>query len=174
MQRTHFLFLSIIMLIFSCSTTKKPTDLTNTSNSGFEQATTSEDNSEKIGNGELLVGGNSDNNTSGALKTIYFGFNAATIDSQTKETLAANAQFLKDNSQLKIQIQGHCDEGGSSQYNLALGEKRAESVKEYLENLGVKNTISTVSFGKEQPFATGHDEDSWAQNRRANFSITSK
>ena len=84
-------------------------------------------------------------------------------------------KFLKANAALKIQVEGHSDERGGVQFNLALGEKRAKTVREYLVAQGVsEGRISIISFGKERPVAFGHDETAWSKNRRANFLVTTK
>lgn len=86
-----------------------------------------------------------------------------------------NAEFLKTNAQVDIQIEGHADERGGRQYNLALGERRAKAMRDYLVAKGVSSKrISTISYGNERTLAEGHDESAWSKNRRANFVITAK
>ena len=123
----------------------------------------------------LELNGDSDQQTAGGLSTVYFAFDSSSIDAETKDNLAQNADFLKENTNVDIQIEGHCDERGSRQYNLALGERRAKAVKNYLVTMGIESKrISTISYGSERPKSEGHDESSWSQNRRANFVITAK
>ncbi len=123
----------------------------------------------------LDLNGDSDSNRAGALKTVYFDYNSAAIAGDTKDALNANADFLKKNTTIKVQAEGHCDERGSVQFNLALGEKRAKSVKDYLVAQGIaSNRVSIISLGKEKPNSFGHDEESWSKNRRANFVVTEK
>lgn len=123
----------------------------------------------------LELNGDSDTNRAGALKTVYFDFNSASLSQETKDALNNNAEFLKKNPSVKVQVEGHCDERGGVQFNLALGERRAKGVREYLVGQGVEAArISTISLGKEKPVAFGHDEESWAKNRRANFVVTGK
>ncbi|MEC7276921.1 MAG: peptidoglycan-associated lipoprotein Pal [Bdellovibrionota bacterium] len=123
----------------------------------------------------LELNGDSDSGKAGALQTVYFGFNSANLNSSTRAALQNNADFLKDNGDVQVQIEGHADERGGVQYNLALGEKRAKAVKEYLVSMGVSSSrITTISFGKERPIAFGHDESAWSKNRRANFVVTAK
>jgi peptidoglycan-associated lipoprotein len=123
----------------------------------------------------LELNGDSDSNKAGALKTVYFDYSSATIGGETKETLNSNADFLKKNTTVKVQVEGHCDERGSVQFNLALGEKRAKSVRDYLVAQGVAaGRITVISLGKEKPVSFGHDEESWSKNRRANFVVTEK
>ena len=106
---------------------------------------------------------------------FYFSFDSSAIEADTKEALKENADYLKANSNVDIQVEGHCDERGGRQYNLALGERRAKSVRDYLVALGVESKrITTISYGSERPKAEGHDEAAWSQNRRANFVVTAK
>jgi peptidoglycan-associated lipoprotein len=101
---------------------------------------------------------------------VYFAFDQAGLTSQARDDLAWNARLLKTASDVKIVIEGHCDERGTSEYNLGLGERRADTVKTYLVSLGVSaSRIKTISYGEEKPFAAGHNEAAWEQNRRAHF-----
>jgi peptidoglycan-associated lipoprotein len=123
----------------------------------------------------LDLNGDSDSNRAGALKTVFFGYNSAAIEGDTRNALNNNAEFLKSNTSVKVLVEGHCDERGSVQFNLALGEKRAKSTKDYLISQGVPSgRITIVSLGKEKPVSFGHDEESWSKNRRANFVVTEK
>lgn len=123
----------------------------------------------------LELNGDSDSSNAGGISTVFFDFNSSSLGGGTKSTLDANAEFLKSNAAVTIQVEGHCDERGGVQYNLALGEKRAAAVKRYLVAMGIDSSrISTISFGKERPVSFGHDDASWSQNRRANFVITAK
>lgn len=109
------------------------------------------------------------------LKDIHFEYDQYDIRRADEEILRENAAFLKKNPQMKIQIEGHCDARGTSEYNLALGERRANSVKRYLVSLGIaSDRISTISFGKERPLDPGHHEEAWAKNRRAHIVVLSK
>lgn len=112
---------------------------------------------------------------SSLLKPIFFDFDKYDIRPGDAEILKENAALLKKFPNIKIQIEGHCDERGTNEYNLALGERRANSTKQYLINLGIsKDRISTISYGEERPFDPGHNEEAWAKNRRAHFVITAK
>lgn len=116
-----------------------------------------------------------DLNRDSPLKPVFFGLDSAELDEAGRSIAAANANVLKKFSTWGITIEGHCDERGTAEYNLALGERRAVAVKTYLSSLGVSpDRIRTVSYGKEFPFDMGHNEDAWAQNRRGHFVITSK
>lgn len=119
--------------------------------------------------------GSSDDATAGPLRTVYFPFNSSELSDIAKSTLEQNAMWLKSTAGVDIQVEGHCDERGGVQFNLALGERRANAVKGYLESFGVESSrIDIVSLGKESPVSYGHDEESWSKNRRANFKITAK
>ncbi len=101
---------------------------------------------------------------------IHFDFDKSFIREDAKPVLAKVADYLKKNPGAKAQIEGHCDERGTAEYNMALGARRAESAKKYLGSLGVKGgQLSTVSYGKEKPLDPGHNEDAWAKNRRDHF-----
>jgi peptidoglycan-associated lipoprotein len=105
-----------------------------------------------------------------ALPTIYFEYDSFSLNSSSREALGMAAQWLKANTAQKIQIEGHCDERGTTEYNLALGERRASTVRDFLVGQGVSSTqVSTISYGEERPLAMGSDEATWAKNRRAEF-----
>ncbi len=124
---------------------------------------------------QIQLNADSDSNEAGALETVYFPFNSSDLRTAAQTSLEANADFLKKFRSLKVQIEGHCDERGSVQYNLALGEKRAQSIKDYLVASGVEpNRITTISFGKERPISLNHDEVAWSKNRRGNFVVIAK
>mgnify|MGYP001805955964 CR=1 FL=1 len=108
-----------------------------------------------------------------ALETVYFDFDKSDLRKDSRDALSKNAEtLLKQAADAKIQIAGHCDERGSDEYNLALGERRAKSVAKYLTTLGVKaDRISTISYGKEKPAVQGNGEAAWSKNRRAEFVI---
>jgi len=112
---------------------------------------------------------------SSLLKDIHFDFDKYDIRPGEAAILKGNAEVLKKYHQVKIQIEGHCDERGTNEYNLALGERRANSAKNYLLSLGVSpERISTISYGEERPSDPGHTEEAWAKNRRAHTIITAK
>jgi peptidoglycan-associated lipoprotein len=109
------------------------------------------------------------------LKDIHFDFDKYNIRPGDAEILNENAVLLKKYPKVKVQIEGHCDERGTVEYNLALGERRANNTKNYLVSLGVSaDRISTISYGKERPLDPGHNEEAWAINRRAHTVILSK
>lgn len=167
LQRKSFLslLLTLAFVISGCSSTskKKSASASDSSVDDNASAATTE------------LNGSSDENTAGGLKTIFFNFNSSALSSSAKSNLEQNAVWLKGLTSVDIQIEGHCDERGGLQYNLALGERRANAVKSYLTALGVASKrITVISYGKEKPNAYGHDDESWSKNRRANFVITAK
>jgi len=106
-------------------------------------------------------------------ETLMFAFDDYTLNMDAQSRLQELADHMKANQNAVVQIEGHCDERGSIEYNLALGERRAQSVKNYLVQLGVDPArLSTISYGEEKPTSEGHDESSWSQNRRAEFTLT--
>jgi len=104
------------------------------------------------------------------VRDAYFDYDKADIRADAKEALAKTADFLRNYPQVRATIEGHCDERGSTEYNLALGDRRANAVKQYLVSLGISaDRLTTVSYGKEKPFCTTSDEACWQQNRRGHF-----
>ena len=116
-----------------------------------------------------------DLNRDSPLKPAFFGLDSAELDAEGQSAVQSNAELLKKYSSWAITIEGHCDERGTAEYNLALGERRAVAVKTYLVSLGIPpDRVRTVSYGKEFPFDPGHTESAWSKNRRAHFVITAK
>jgi peptidoglycan-associated lipoprotein len=125
--------------------------------------------------GDFDVNADSDSGDAGGIRTVYFPFNSSTLRVNAINSLDINADVLKKFPSLRVQVEGHCDERGSVQYNLALGEKRAQSIKDYLVASGVSaDRIATISYGKERPISLEHNEMSWSKNRRGNFVIIAK
>jgi len=111
----------------------------------------------------------------GYLQDAFYAFDESTLSADAQTALTTSANWLKKNSQYNLLIEGHCDERGTEQYNLALGDRRANTAKEYLMTLGVDgNRMRTVSYGEERPFDPGHDETAWAKNRRAHLVLVGK
>jgi peptidoglycan-associated lipoprotein len=101
---------------------------------------------------------------------IYFDFDSYVLTEPAKKILDEKIQFLKRYPKVRVTVEGHCDERGTNEYNLALGERRANSAMQYLANSGMSTqNLNAVSYGEERPLSTGHDEASWARNRRAHF-----
>ena len=114
-------------------------------------------------------------NRRGYLKDAFFEFDKYAIESSQRDTLAGDATWLRAHPSVKAKVEGHCDERGTAAYNMALGERRAYAARDYLASLGVDaSRLQTISYGKERPFATTHDETAWAQNRRAHFVVTAR
>lgn len=103
---------------------------------------------------------------------IFFEFDKATLTPESRETLIKNGEWLRINSDVVITIEGHCDERGTNEYNLALGDRRANSAKSFLMDLGVaESRLTTISYGEERPIDPRADEEAWAKNRRAQFTF---
>jgi peptidoglycan-associated lipoprotein len=157
----------VMLVVASCSSKKTaPVGDTNPNANGLGENTTSgtttQDDWEKgtVGRG-------------GPLSDIHFGYNDYTINEQDGSVLKSNASWLQAHPQTKVQVEGYCDERGSEEYNIALGAKRAQAGKEYLQTLGISDTrMSTISYGKELPLCQDHDESCWSQNRRDHFSVS--
>lgn len=106
------------------------------------------------------------------IRDVFFAFDDYSLSDEAMATLGENARIIKEHPDVVYLIEGHCDERGTVEYNLALGEKRAKAVRDYLVALGVPaSQLRITSYGEERPFALGHDEAAWAQNRRAHFSL---
>ena len=104
------------------------------------------------------------------LEAVLFEFDQWSIREDQKEVMAKNSQWLKSNPSVKVRLEGHCDERGTAEYNLALGQKRAEGVKSFLEGLGISGQrLTAVSYGKERPLDPGHNDAAWAKNRRVDI-----
>lgn len=106
------------------------------------------------------------------LKDINFAFDSSALDGVAKQILKDNADYIKANNVAHVQIEGHCDERGTNEYNMALGQRRARAAFDYLRSLGISaSAMSTVSYGEELPLDPGHNEVAWAKNRRDHFKI---
>lgn len=105
-----------------------------------------------------------------AMERIYFNFDSYALSASARESLVKNSTIMKSNPAASVRIEGNCDERGSDEYNLALGEKRAKEAMQYLKTLGIsEKRLTVISYGKEKPLAQGHDETAWGQNRRDDF-----
>lgn len=104
------------------------------------------------------------------LETVYFDYDKSNLTTSAKKVIAGNAQWLKSHPKMNMQIEGHCDARGSIEYNLSLGERRAQAVKSYMVSLGIPAArLSVISYGKEKPLMQGDSEEAYSKNRRANF-----
>ena len=108
-------------------------------------------------------------------RDVHFDFDKYDLTENARQILAGHARILKDNPGVKILVEGHCDERGTTEYNLTLGERRAAAVREYLVNYGIDpSRVSTISYGEERPLDPRHDEGAWGKNRRSAFIIMSR
>ncbi len=111
-------------------------------------------------------------NRSGVLQTIYFDYDRSELRADARAALKTNSDWVRDHPKYRIIIEGHCDERGSIEYNLALGDRRASSVRDYMATLGIPaSRIRAVSYGEERPAESGHTEAAWSRNRRAAFLV---
>lgn len=112
----------------------------------------------------------SDSGKIDGLVTVHFGYDKSSLDAQSKKDVATNVEWMKAHPGVKVQIEGHCDSRGTIEYNVALGERRANAVKAYMVSSGIPaDRLSVISYGKEKPIEMGDTESAWAKNRRANF-----
>ena len=124
---------------------------------------------ERVGD-RPVAGGGLAGQTAAGLQRIHFDFDQSALTPDARDILAKNSKYLEQKAGLRIRIEGHCDERGTTEYNLALGERRAKAAYQYLMDLGVDpNRMNVVSYGEEVPLDAGHNEAAWAQNRRAEF-----
>ena len=111
----------------------------------------------------------------GVLRDLYFGYDAYDLSPAARATLQANANWLRSNPQARVEIEGHCDDRGTVEYNLALGAKRAQSVRDYLTSLGIQSErLSTISYGEELPLCREQSDQCWQQNRRTHFLVINR
>jgi len=159
MKKNSIIFLAL-MVMAGCST--KDTVVP-------EQAPVSEPTSSSIPSSRSGYG--FDQWQTGPLGDVFFDYDSATLSTDAQEQLKQNGVWMEGNAS-KALIEGHCDDRGTSEYNIALGDRRAASAKEYLVRFGVSSSrIETVSFGEERPFVQGQNEEAWAKNRRAHFVV---
>jgi peptidoglycan-associated lipoprotein len=130
---------------------------------------------EPVAEDSIAAGSIDDINRNSPLKPVFFGLDAADVDAEGQRILQTNADILRRYQTWQISVEGHCDERGTAEYNLALGERRAVAARNYLVSLGIPaDRVKTVSYGKEFPFDPGHTEEAWSKNRRAHFVVTAK
>lgn len=131
--------------------------------------------SDTLGDGEGIAGRDVEGAEAArrlGLETVFFDFDESSIRPDMTDKLRHNYQVLSRNPEVRVELQGNCDERGSAEYNFALGERRALSVKQYLAQLGIdESRMETVSFGEENPAVMGHSESAWSQNRRVEFAV---
>ena len=167
------MFYKIILFIFlagfisACSTTPKDTaDSSGSGSSGTTESSSSDGSSDSDVESNSIQPGTQEDLIVNVGDRVFFGYNSAELDSDAQELLQDQVAWIKQNDASVI-IEGHCDERGTREYNLALGEKRAQAVKNYLNGLAVFPVINTLSYGKERPAVVGSNEGAWGQNRRS-------
>ena len=163
-------FISIFMVLFVAACATTPKDSADSSGSGSSSSgsdVSSEGTiTETVGSG--IVSGSQEDLIVSVGDRVFFGYDSSDLDSDALELLQDQVAWLKQNSDVSVTIEGHCDERGTREYNLALGEKRAQAVKNYLIGLGINpDRVSTISYGKERPAVVGSNDGAWAQNRRS-------
>jgi peptidoglycan-associated lipoprotein len=161
---TATLLLTTVVFTISCASKKKVDPATPVG--GAEGSTLDS----KIGSQDMSFDSQgSDSGKISGLATVHFEYDSSTLTTETRRQLADNAEWIKNNK-ATVQIEGHCDSRGSAEYNLALGERRAKAVKNYMVSLGIDSKRMTIiSYGEEKPIASGDTEDAYAKNRRVNF-----
>ena len=167
----HKILMSVLLAFFitACATT--PEDTSDSSGSGASSSSSSVSSSSDSGSddsGDGIVPGSQEDLIVNVGDRVFFGYDSSELDSDAQELLQDQVAWLKQYSDVSVTIEGHCDERGTREYNLALGEKRAQSVKNYLISLGVSESrVSTISYGKERPAVIGSNDGAWSQNRRS-------
>ena len=167
------ILLSIILAVFisACTTTKKDTEDATGSGAdatGSGDASILDDlNNTTLGGPEIEPGTQEDLIVNVGDR-VFFGYNSSELDTDAQQLLQDQAAWLKQYSEKSVTIEGHCDERGTREYNLALGEQRAQAVKNWLVLLGIDSSrLSTISYGKERPAVIGSNDGAWSQNRRS-------
>lgn len=160
----------VLSMAVGCSSWRKKGGDT-TGGSGVTSETTGGGGTEKVDGSPMNFNATgSDSGSIEGLQTVHFDYDKSTLPEEEKAKLEGNAEWLKNNKGAKLLIEGHCDQRGSTEYNLSLGERRANAVKQMLVKMGVSSKrLSTASLGKEKLIATGDSEADLAKNRRANF-----
>jgi len=161
-----FALLFAITLTVSCASKKTTAD----ANAGANGAEAGKMDANVASQDMAFDSTGSDSGKINGLHTVHFDYDSATLSTETRKELSENADWIKANPKVTVQIEGHCDSRGSVEYNLALGERRAKAVKNYMVSLGLDTKRMTIiSYGEEKPVATGDNEEAYAKNRRANF-----
>ena len=163
-------FISIFMVLFvaACATTPKDSADSSGSGSSSSGSDVSSEGTITETTGSGIVSGSQEDLIVNVGDRVFFGYDSSDLDSDALELLQDQVAWLKQNSDVSVTIEGHCDERGTREYNLALGEKRAQAVKNYLIGLGINpDRVSTISYGKERPAVVGANDGAVAQNRRS-------
>ncbi len=162
----------LVFFLAACSTT--PKDTSDSSGSGSSSSSSdvassgSDASSESSSDAASIEPGSQEDLIVNVGDRVFFGYDSSELDADAQELLQDQVAWLKQYSDVSVIIEGHCDERGTREYNLALGEKRAQSVKNYIISLGISSDrVSTISYGKERPAVVGSNDGAWAQNRRS-------
>ena len=171
------LLLSVLLAFFITACATKPKDSADTSGSGTSSSSDTVSSSESAEgtitetpgtqSGTAIVPGSQEDLIVNVGDRVFFDYDSAELDADAQELLQHQAAWFKQHNILVVTIEGHCDERGTREYNLALGEKRAQAVKNYLSGLAEFPRIVTISYGKERPAVVGSNDGAWSQNRRA-------
>lgn len=154
-----------VMVMASCATKKPKSDTDGAAAGGADSEAPLIADKEMSFNPQ-----GSDSGTIPGLGTVFFELDQSRLTNEARQQLASNAEWIKNNPAVTVQIEGHTDERGSVEYNLSLGERRAKSVKAYLTSLGIEaKRMTIISYGEEKPLEAGSGESAWSKNRRANF-----
>ncbi len=158
----------LVFFLVACSTTPKDTADSSGSGSSSSSSTVSSSGSDETSDSASIEPGSQEDLIVNVGDRVFFNYDSFELDSDAQELLQDQVAWLKQHSGVSVIIEGHCDERGTREYNLALGEKRAQSVKNYLIGLGISSDrVSTISYGKERPAVVGSNDGAWAQNRRS-------
>jgi len=165
------ILLSTLLAVFiaACSSTPKDTGSSSGSGSSSSESSSGADASDAsdVSEASSIEPGSQEDLIVNVGDRVFFDYNSSDLDTDAQELLQDQVAWIKQHN-ASITIEGHCDERGTREYNLALGEKRAQSVKNYLTSLGVSSAnVSTISYGKERPAVVGSNDDAWSQNRRS-------
>ncbi len=163
-----FISIFIVLFVAACATTPKDSADSSGSGSSSSGSDVSSEGTITETTGSGIVSGSQEDLIVNVGDRVFFGYDSSDLDSDALELLQDQVAWLKQNSDVTVTIEGHCDERGTREYNLALGEKRAQAVKNYLIGLGINpDRVSTISYGKERPAVVGSNDGAWAQNRRS-------
>ena len=158
------ILLSLFVAVFISACATKPKDSAETSGTGSSADNTTAETAETA----EVQGGSQEDLIVNVGDRVFFGYDSSKLDEDAQELLQDQVAWLKQYPDVSVTVEGHCDERGTREYNLALGEKRAQAVKNYIIGLGVDSSrVSTISFGKERPAVVGSNDGAWSQNRRS-------
>ena len=162
------ILLSTLLAVFIAACSSTPKDSSSSSGSGASSTSESSSEAEADASEEVsFESGSQEDLIVNVGDRVFFDYNSSNLDADAQELLQDQVAWIKQHN-ASVTIEGHCDERGTREYNLALGEKRAQAVKNYLTSLGVPSAnVSTISYGKERPAVVGSNDDAWSQNRRS-------